>query len=127
MTKTAAELTPEEIQSYRAGLSRKPIWDTPELIARRSRALQIASEAATLLKQQFGVERVMLFGSLAHGHWFTRNSDIDLVVWGLKPAEFFKALGAMENLSRGFEIDLLPMEDCKPEWRDVILHEAELL
>lgn len=127
MAKTAADLTAGEMQAYRAGLARKPAWDTPDLLARRSRALQVAKRVADSLKEQFGAKQVMLFGSLAHGHWYTRNSDIDIAVWGLEPSRFFEALSVAEALSSDFDVDLLPMEDCKPEWRDVILGEAQPL
>lgn len=127
MARTAVQLTAEEIQAYRAGLSRRPVWDTSDLRARRARALQVARQVADSLREQFGATHVMLFGSLAHGCWYTHDSDIDIAVWGIPPSRFFEALGVAEALSGDFKVDLLPVEDCKPEWREVILSEAQPL
>jgi predicted nucleotidyltransferase len=81
----------------------------------------------TLLKSRFGARRVILFGSLAgQGVWHSQ-SDIDLAVEGLPPADFFKAYSACSDLlPRGMELDLIPLEDVYPELRARILGEVEM-
>ena len=41
----------------------------------RDRLLMRVHQAAGVLKAQFGVRRVVLFGSLADASWFARESD----------------------------------------------------
>lgn len=80
-----------------------------------------------LLKSRFGARRVILFGSLAgQGVWHSQ-SDIDVAVEGLSPADFFKAYSACSDLlPRGMELDLIPLEDVYPELRARILGEVEM-
>ena len=44
--------------------------------------MSAASEAADLLKREYGATRVVLYGSLAHGAWWSATSDIDLAAEG---------------------------------------------
>lgn len=39
----------------------------------------------TLLREQFGTMRVVVFGSLTRCEFYTRWSDIDLAAWGIPP------------------------------------------
>jgi predicted nucleotidyltransferase len=59
--------------------------------ARRERAMLAARRAAEILRAEFGVQRVILFGSLATGSWFHRRSDIDLAVEGLDATDYWRA------------------------------------
>ena len=127
MTRTAAELTAQEMASYRDGLSRKPVWDRPELVEHRAKAFGVVIQAAALFKEKLGAKQVMLFGSLAHVHWFTNNSDINLTVSETSTSKFYGAMSAVENLTSEFQVDLLPLEECRPEWREIILREAKPL
>jgi predicted nucleotidyltransferase len=98
-----------------------------EAQARRRQALQAAEACITLLRNRFGAQRVILFGSLAgQGVWHDQ-SDIDLAVEGLAPADFFKAYSACDELlPPGVELDLVPLEDVYPELRVRILGEVEM-
>ena len=83
---------------------------------RRRQAQEAAEACARLLKEQFGVREVHLFGSLAgQSPWHSR-SDIDLAVEGLPPREYIRALSALwELLPEGVELDLITLEDAPPE------------
>ncbi len=83
-----------------------------------------AIECAKLLVEKFDAQKVYLFGSLQDG-FFRLNSDIDLAVEGLEPRLYFKALSKVHNVSGGFEVDIVPLEDCK--FPETILREGELL
>ncbi|HAK95998.1 MAG TPA: DNA polymerase subunit beta [Planctomycetes bacterium] len=91
-----------------------------------ARARASARDVARLLVREFGAKRVWLFGSLAAGAGFRRNSDIDLAVEGLDPDDFFRAVGRSLGVSE-FSIDLKPMEELPPAWREKILTEGEVL
>ncbi len=93
----------------------------------KEQALEAAGACMRLLKERFGAQRVILFGSLAgQGPWHGR-SDIDLAVEGLAPADFFPAYSACRDiLPRGLELDLVPLESAYPEMRARILGEVEM-
>ena len=98
-----------------------------KLAQRRERAWKVAQLAGELLKTRFGATRVVVFGSLAHEHWFSSTSDIDLAAWGLKDEDYFLAVARLQDLSPEFEIDLVAMERCKPSLRTKILSEGKPL
>jgi uncharacterized protein len=123
MGKTALELSKREWQAYRPG-SGTVHEATPE---RLDRAWQVARRAADLLRRRFGATRVVVFGSLAHDHWFTRWSDIDLAAWGIPPDAFFRAVAAVTGLSAEFKIDLVDPQDCRPSLRQAIDREGVVI
>ena len=87
---------------------------------RREKALEVAKGAASLLRQQFGAERVVLFGSLVNKEAFTSWSDIDLAVWGIAPDDFYSAVAAVTGLSTVFKIDLVEPDNCRKSIQDAI-------
>jgi predicted nucleotidyltransferase len=96
----------------------------------RARSLRLSHQArsdaariAALLRHAFGVTRVVLFGSLVKGR-FLPDSDIDLAVAGLPAAAFFRALAQASQLST-FPVDLKPLEDLAPHFRDRVLESGE--
>ena len=76
------------------------------------KALKIAEKCAAILHQDYDVQRIFLFGSLADGY-FRKNSDIDLVVEGLNPEYYYKALCKIYRIAEKFDVDLIPFEDYK--------------
>lgn len=83
-----------------------------EAPARREAAWRIAHQAARMLKADFGATRVIAFGSLAHGAWFTSRSDIDLAAEGIPPDAFFKSWCALDGLKSHIEINLIAIESA---------------
>ncbi|MGF1602816.1 MAG: nucleotidyltransferase family protein [Thermosynechococcaceae cyanobacterium] len=80
---------------------------------KQQQGLQVARQCAAILKRDFGVEKVVLFGSLLAVERMWWGSDIDLAVWGLAKRDLFKA-GAVIEHGHDFEIDLVPANDAKP-------------
>jgi len=74
-------------------------------------------------QRDFGVTRVVLFGSLVSGR-FLPDSDIDLAVEGLAAAAFFPALAQASRLSE-FPLDLKPIDDLAPHFRMRVLLTGE--
>ena len=96
----------------------------------RAAAQQLAEQARTdalriaaLLRERFGVRRVILFGSLVDRR-FAPGSDIDLAVEGLPRRDFFAALALADEVSR-FRVDLKPLEDLEPHFRTRVLATGE--
>lgn len=80
---------------------------------RQQRGLEVASECARILKDEFGAQRVVLFGSLLDPERMTWHSDIDLAVWGLPEMDYFRAGAAIER-GHDFPIDLVEVQHAKP-------------
>lgn len=94
---------------------------------RKKQALEVAEACAQLLKQRFGAQRVLLFGSLAQQGVWHEQSDIDIAVEGLAPADFFPAYSACRDLlPHDLDLDLVPLENVYPEMRARILEEVEM-
>lgn len=112
MSKTAAELTSQERDGYRESARRGEEAERRREAMRRERALAVASQAAAILKWEFGATRVFLFGSLADGGPFHARSDIDLGVDSLPPADYWRADCRLEAVSGDLEIDLVALDSA---------------
>lgn len=109
---TALELPREEWKQY-AEAARKRANQPASTIADRTARqglLRQIDRAATLLKSQFHVQQIILFGSLAHEGWFDPDSDVDLAVRGLSGEEYWRAWREVEEIIRDREVDLIEIE-----------------
>ncbi len=98
--------------------------DTSQIDPKRyETALEVAKQAAIILKDEYGARRVAVFGSLTDRYSFTRWSDIDLAVWGIPDEKFYAAVGAVTSLTTEFKIDLVDILGCRVSLRNAI--EAE--
>lgn len=106
-------------------------WKRQQAIRRRQnqRLAQAArrdlDRIVQTLRESYGVQQVILFGSLAKGQ-FTAESDIDLAVAGLAPADFFTAYAEVNRLSR-FKVDLKPLGSLHPHFRQRVLTQGEVI
>ncbi|HAA02068.1 MAG TPA: nucleotidyltransferase domain-containing protein [Syntrophobacteraceae bacterium] len=91
---------------------------------RRDRALEIAAEAATILRQYFSVERIVLFGSLVSPDGFHWRSDIDLVVWGLAERDHYRAVARLLELDHEISVDIIRAEAAKASLLERIAREG---
>jgi predicted nucleotidyltransferase len=93
----------------------------------REEARHLAERCAKLLREQFGVQRVILFGSAAGDAPWHSHSDLDLAVEGLRPENHLAALNSCyELLPPGLELDLIPVESAWPELRARIEGEIKM-
>ena len=106
------EVSAEQIKVYRTTARRRKEAKARRLSHRRDRALRVADEAATILKQQFGVERVVAFGSILSPERFHEHSDIDLAVWKLAEEHHYRAVGILLGLDPEFSVDLIRAESA---------------
>ena len=109
---------------YRRAARKRESEQKQAMLLRRESAWDVARQAAKLLKEQFGAVRVVAFGSLAHGAWFNARSDVDLVDTGIPPEKFWRAWAALDQISNGFEIDLVADGELTESLRTVIEHEG---
>ena len=108
MGKTVSQLTPEELKQYDPTRNLKQGLD-PERWARAQAALPKILE---LLREQFGVERVRVFGSLIDKDRYTRWSDVDIAVWGLAPEQYYRAVEAVNDLAEDIKVDVIDFPRC---------------
>lgn len=108
------QLSPEEWQQYDpiGALRQRNAAERSSLDRRKEKAWQVARTAANLLREKFGAQKVVLFGSLADSTHFTRWSDIDLAVWGIAPERFYEAVADITGMSTDFKIDLVDADNC---------------
>jgi predicted nucleotidyltransferase len=99
----------------------------------RLEAYKIAQKCAQLLKEQFKVNNVYIFGSVAGDGLWHKWSDIDIAVEGLPSQDYFKALNAVDKiLPAGLELDLVTLEDATERLKerikseDIIMHENKV-
>jgi predicted nucleotidyltransferase len=90
-----------------------------EVDARGAMARARAEAVAQMLRAEFGVTRVVLFGSLARGEGHA-HSDIDLAVSGLDQAARLRAEDRAAALAPEFEVDLVPLDSASPALLDDI-------
>ena len=126
MSKTASELTKEELRSYRPWLNMERHRKDPEASKRRDDAWKLARVAAGMLKKRFGATRVVVFGSLARNAVFTPWSDIDLAVWGIAPEKYYQAAGAAMDigLEEGIRVDVVDPKDCDRQFLETVEQEG---
>lgn len=92
---------------------------------RRREAMDAVHRMARILHREFRAEKVWLIGSLLRPESFAAHSDIDLVVAGLDPARYLAALARLwDELPKGMELDLIPLEEAADSLRDLVLSEG---
>lgn len=94
---------------------------------RREELRRLAAKCMYVLKDKYKVKRVYLIGSLVKGFVHER-SDIDLVVEGLSPELYMKALTELwDILPAGVELNLIPYEDAFEGLKEKAVKEGELI
>lgn len=113
----SSSIPPEDLAVYRATARTQVQARRTALAHRRARALDVARRCADALRSDFGVTRVVVFGSLAREALFDERSDIDLAVWGLTGQDYWCAMAMLLHLDPEFDIDLVMIEDAPPRLR----------
>lgn len=116
----AINITPEQMAAYKEGARRRQAREQRALREREQRAWELARQAATALREQFGVSRVVVFGSLVHPGWFTPWSDVDIAAWGIRPEETFRAIGVAMDLDTEIAINLVDVGACSASLLETI-------
>lgn len=108
MSRTALELTPDQQKQYCPAQRGQGKPETERFRA----AWALVPHLATVLREQFGASRVVVFGSLVQSTTFTDWSDIDLAVWGVPARCFYQAVGLLNELHPEFRVDLVDPESA---------------
>ncbi|MBC8255220.1 MAG: nucleotidyltransferase domain-containing protein [Ardenticatenia bacterium] len=118
---------PGQMERYRRGARARLARQQEEAAARRNAAWVAAREAARMLKEEYAATRVVAFGSLAHGAWFSSGSDIDLAAEGIPPDAYWRAWCALDHLQQEFEIELVAIESASDRLLDEISRQGGVL
>jgi predicted nucleotidyltransferase len=128
---TARELTREQRQRYIAASHERDARSAapldPALAHARQALLERIRQVAERLKTHYGARRVMLFGSLAHGAWFSANSDVDIAVEGLAGDTCWAAWAMIEQHLPERSVDLVELEAASASLRETIETDGILL
>ncbi|APC09522.1 nucleotidyltransferase family protein [Neomoorella thermoacetica] len=96
-----------------------------ELDKHRALAWQKAREVASFLRDVYGVQQVILYGSLARGD-FQKMSDIDLYIRGFE-GPYWQMLARAGRLAAPFDVSIVCAEDALPSLQEEVAREgAEL-
>ena len=116
-------MSPAELAACRRHLEQQ--WATQPIdTALLHRAWQTAEQIAAMLYQDFGASRVAVFGSLAERHWFTPQSDIDIVAWGMPKDSYWDAYGKVVYFDAAFHIDFVSFEKTQGLFRERVRSQA---
>jgi uncharacterized protein len=121
------KIPPEQMAIYKATARRRWQSEQAEQAERRQRARQLAQQAAALLRDEYGVTEVRLFGSLLRPDRFHLRSDLDLAAWGLTADNWLRASAAVRALSDEIEINLVDVAVCSPVLREAIEREGVIV
>lgn len=119
MAKTALELSPEDWKQF--SLPKRSV--TPEIKARWEKAWELIPKLSKLLRDEYGAEKVQVFGSAIKLEYFSITSDIDLAVWGIPANRYFLAATAADEFDEAFSVDVVDVRFCRLSLLKVI--EAE--
>ena len=82
------------------------------------------SQAAQILKKDFGATRVFVFGSLLDRTRYTNDSDIDIAVEGIAHADYWKAWRVIDNCLPNQCVDFIDINDLDDIFRNNIIHQG---
>ena len=121
MAKTALEMSEEELKKYNPQANREKINDE----SLKESAREVARKAKEILKEEFNVEKVFVFGSLAKDDQpFTRWSDVDLAVKGLPEDQFFKASARLDYVDDQIPVEIFPLDSSEESLKKKIEKEG---
>ena len=129
MAKTAFQMTPDEWKKYHPSSKKikNTILRSSNKSGKRDEALEVAKQAAELLRNRFNAKKVVLFGSTATNVGFSEFSDIDLAAWGIPADQYYLAVASLTGLSSRFKIDLIDPDSCLESMRDSISSQGVLI
>jgi len=101
--------TPEQIEKYISGWKKRKSKKNTNLEKKQKDALEKASCIADMLKDRYGIKKVILFGSTATGKLW-EHSDIDIAVFGLDENMYLDVVWEASQLALPFSLDIVPLE-----------------
>ena len=110
----------EDLDRYRRTLRRRDEAARAQQKEARRNAWHAARQAASVLEDKFGAERVVLFGSVARKERLNPRSDLDLAVGGLTPMAYYRAVARLQSIPEERTVDLVRLESCRDSLRQTV-------
>ena len=123
--RTACHACPMEPSEAVAILRRRLEERLPDERRAAAAIRAVVPAVADCLVREFGVTRVVLFGSLAKGI-ANAASDIDLAVEGLARDALFRAMARAADVA-GRPVDIVPLEDVRPRLLAIIERDGQVI
>jgi len=120
-TSTAIAANAAQFDDYVQHVRQQKQQYLQQMQQRHQQGLEQAHKIASLLKHEFGVREIFLFGSLLSPERVHLYSDIDLAVWGLSCDRYCEAVGTLLCNLKNFSIDLVMLETAQPSLLNHIL------
>ncbi len=118
------KISEEKMAAYRLTARKRWLQEGQQLNQRKEEAWVVAKQAAVLLKNEFGITQVILYGSLVNDDFFHARSDVDLAVRGLDEKLYYRAVARLLFLSSTIEVDLARIEEVSDTLRITIEKEG---
>jgi predicted nucleotidyltransferase len=118
------QVSKRKMEIYKATAERRWKREQQQLSLSYSKKWELAKKAADLLKEVFGVQRVVVFGSITQKELYHLHSDLDIAVWGLNDKKFHRAVAKLLELDPSQRVDLVRIEDAGGSLRSVIEQEG---
>ncbi len=121
------QVSKQKMDIYKATAKRRWKREQQQLSLSYSQKWVLAKKAAKLLKEKFGVQRVVVFGSITQKELYHLHSDLDIAVWGLDEKKIHRAVAKLLELDPSQRVDLVRIEDVRDSLRSVIDQESVLI
>jgi predicted nucleotidyltransferase len=102
-------MSEREIEVYRRSFFKRIEEEKRRNEERRKKALEDVERIKKYLGEEVGVKEVYLFGSVLKDN-FSKYSDIDIAVSGLRDDEFFPVYSHLDNFT-DFSIELVDLDE----------------
>ncbi len=100
-------LTHEQKERYSTGWLKRKKEKEVQLKQKQEQAIEKAIQIAQLLKNKYGVQKAVLFGSLSKGY-FWEHSDIDIAFYGTSEKQYLDMAWEASLIAAPFKLDLVP-------------------
>lgn len=107
-------ITPADMERYRRTARRRKEAYEQWRRRRVEHGWAVARKAASLLRERFRADKVVVFGSLLRPESFDERSDVDLAAQGITDTDFLRAVAAVTGLDREITVDLIQLEQASP-------------
>lgn len=116
-------MTDDKLEEYKKAWQERLLKKKNEERKRKEEAVEKAKKASLLLKEKYGINRVILFGSLAKDRFFA-NSDIDLAIDGTGEEDYISMAWDVWLEVRPFKVDLVPVQEVEDRVKERIEREG---
>ena len=111
-----------DILKYKIYWKEKEQKEKEKMEYRRKSMISAIKKCASILRKNYNVKKIYLFGSSSRESIIDEHSDIDIAVIGLDNKKYFEALNLLyEIVPKGVNVDLITLKSIDEEFKKDIL------